>query len=210
MTATSPSAAFWDKIAPKYLKSPISDMAGYEDSLARTQSYFKPTDHVLEIGCGTGMTALRHAPHVARMVATDVSSAMINLARAREGQRDNLAFEQAAADAPPQGPFDVVLALNLLHLVPSVPRVLAAAYDRLKPGGTFISKSACLGDGGWYLRPMIGAMKLVGKAPDVTYFTAPQLSRSLHDAGFDLIETRTTGKRVPVVFIVAKKPALQG
>ena len=56
MTAT---AKFWDGIAEKYAKSPIRDIESYEHTLQRTVSYLKPTDQVLELGCGTGRTALR-------------------------------------------------------------------------------------------------------------------------------------------------------
>ena len=49
---------FWDGIAEKYAKRPISDMAAYEYTLGRTRSYLKPEDQVLELGCGTGSTAL--------------------------------------------------------------------------------------------------------------------------------------------------------
>ena len=51
------AAQFWDKAAPGYAKSAISDMAAYEYTCARTQSYLKKTDRIYEAGCGTGGTA---------------------------------------------------------------------------------------------------------------------------------------------------------
>ena len=48
------AATFWDKIAPKYAKDPINDVASYEYTLGRTLSYLTEDDSVLELGCGTG------------------------------------------------------------------------------------------------------------------------------------------------------------
>ena len=53
--------------APKYAKSPIKDVPAYEYTLGRTRSYLKPTDAVLELGCGTGGTALKLADAVAHL-----------------------------------------------------------------------------------------------------------------------------------------------
>ena len=36
------SAKFWDKIADRYLKQPIADVAAYEKKLQVTQAYFIP------------------------------------------------------------------------------------------------------------------------------------------------------------------------
>lgn len=63
MTAAN-DEKFWNGTARKYAASQIGDMAGYERTLARTRSYLHPDDRVLEIGCGTGTTALIHAPNV--------------------------------------------------------------------------------------------------------------------------------------------------
>ena len=66
---------FWDRIAPKYAKSPVRDQQAYEATLARTRSYLGAEDKVLELGCGTGSTALILADAVAEYTATDLSLA---------------------------------------------------------------------------------------------------------------------------------------
>ncbi|MEZ5716883.1 MAG: class I SAM-dependent methyltransferase, partial [Paracoccaceae bacterium] len=112
-------AKFWDGVAEKYAKSPIGDMDAYEATLTRVRSYLRPTDAVLEIGCGTGTTALKLAPFAGRYLASDISTAMIGIGRdkaAAEGVR-NLGFATAPAETPPEGSFDAVLSFNLLHLV---------------------------------------------------------------------------------------------
>ena len=80
------AATFWDKIAPKYAKDPISDVASYEYTLGRTLSYLTEDDSVLQLGCGTGSTALHFAPHVRDIVGADISSGMIDIAKTRAAQ----------------------------------------------------------------------------------------------------------------------------
>ncbi len=58
------SARFWDKIAERYSKRPIVDEAAYQKKLQVTREYFRPDMEVLEFGCGTGSTAITHAPYV--------------------------------------------------------------------------------------------------------------------------------------------------
>ena len=63
----------------------------------------------------------------------------------------------------------MVLALNLLHLLPDRPAALAKIHRLLKPGGLFISSTACLADRMWFLRPVIPVMQWLGKAPYVSF-----------------------------------------
>src|SRR5262245_51026994 len=103
MSAIANDARFWDRIARKYAADKIADVAGYERTLEHTRRHLKASDKVLEFGCGTGTTALKLAPFVARIVATDISSEMIAIAREKasaEGVR-NVEFEVAVPDAAP-------------------------------------------------------------------------------------------------------------
>ncbi len=64
---------FWNEAAEKYAQDPIKDMGSYEYELAKTCAYFEPNMNALEIACGTGNTALLHAPYVASYHAVDIS-----------------------------------------------------------------------------------------------------------------------------------------
>lgn len=53
---------FWDKMAERYSKRPVSDEAAYQKKLQITQEHLHPHMELLEFGCGTGSTAITHAP----------------------------------------------------------------------------------------------------------------------------------------------------
>ena len=135
-------ASFWDKIAPKYAKNPIANPTAYEQSQARVRSYLNRDDNVLELGCGTGSTALLLKDQVARYVASDISPGMISIARGKE-DADKVDFRVAGpeAEAYEDDSFNVILAFNLLHLLPdlegrfriSIPCCQRAATSSRKP-----------------------------------------------------------------------------
>lgn len=212
--AATRQAAFWDRIARKYAADPIADMAGYEATLRRVQALLSADQDVLELGCGTGTTALRLAPSTRRLLATDVSSAMIAIAQEKlvAQPTPQLSFAVADADAPVigQGAYDAVLAFNLLHLVSDLDQVLALAVQALRPGGLFISKTPCIAEMNplirWLAIPM---MRALGKAPDVLCFKADHLQSAVIRQGLQIVSVERHGTRGKDfrVFIVARKPA---
>ena len=198
-------AAFWDKIAPKYAKDPISDMASYVATLDRMKDILKPHHRVLEIGCGTGTTAMELAPGVDRYIGTDISRGMITIAEGKKADAHNVEFLAKAADDIPAPPHDVILALNLLHLVPDVSATLRAVHSGLSSGGYFIAKTALLQDGAWFLRPIIPVMRAFGKAPQVTILGQEMFLDQIRDVGFEIVETLLQPGIAPRLFTVARK-----
>ena len=197
---------FWDKIAPGYAKQPIKDVASYEKTLERTRAYLGRNDEVLEIGCGTGTTALRLAPDVRRITASDVSPVMIEIAegKARDERAANIDFFAGTVDDRrfDGRTFDAVLAFSLLHLVGDLPATLARVAALVKPGGHFVSKTVYLEGQGWYFKPMIRVMQAVGKAPFVAFLSRDGLEQAIRDAGFEIVETEDYPARPPRRFIV--------
>ena len=203
------SAPFWDKIAPKYAQKPISDPASYDEKLARVRGLLRPQDRILEIGCGTGGTALRLAENVSHVTATDISSGMIKIARSKIEQdgRANVSFQQADAAARiGNSPYDAICAFSLLHLVDDLPQVLGSVYQQLQPGGLFLSKTVCLKDGPYPIRLFVRALTAVGIAPRVTALSRAELIRQMKCAGFEIESASHFGKQRTNPFIVARRP----
>lgn len=202
------SEAFWDKASAKYARSPVSDMASYDHTMDRTRDYLSPEDRVLELGCGTGTTALRLAGNVAHITASDISSEMIAIARkkASDAAVTNVDFVHADIHAvgTDGSTYDAVLAYNLFHLAGSLPDALGAARALVKPGGLLISKTVCL-SGNPFIRVLIAGMQFVGKAPPVTFMSISDLDREMTAAGFDILETGVFPKKPPSRFVVARR-----
>jgi len=202
------NATFWDKAAKKYAASKIADMGGYEETLARTRSFLHAEDHLLEIGCGTGSTALKLAPSVRRMTATDISGGMLAIANEKLQNTDltNLNFVRTEATNAIEGaPFDAVCAFSLLHLLDDLDAGLAHFHSLLKPGGMLITKTACLRDMSFAMGPLVKVMQWIGKAPHVSIFNAQELEAAFLKAGFELVETGYHGKTRSTRFIAARR-----
>jgi ubiquinone/menaquinone biosynthesis C-methylase UbiE len=204
----SDEARFWDKCAEKYAQKPVADEVTYEKKLEITRAYFRPDSEVLEMGCGTGSTALAHAPHVKHILATDISPEMINIARskAEAGQIGNVTFETKAVDDHDiaESRYDAIMAHNLLHLLKDPEAAIVAAYRGLKPGGVFVSSTACIGDMSWYFRIIAPVGHFLRLIPFVKVFTQAQLEQSLTKAGFE-VDHEWLPKKNAAVFIVALK-----
>ena len=204
----SNSAKFWDKIAEKYSKQPIPDEEAYQKKLQVTREYFQPEMEVLEFGCGTGSTAIIHAPYVKHIRAIDISEKMIEIAQSKADAQNitNVTFEQLTIDGLDVSDctFDMVLGLSILHLLENKEEVIGKVHKILKPGGIFVTSTACLGDTmGWFkLIAPIG--KFLGLMPLVKVFTIKELEDSLTNGGF-AIDYHWQPSKGKAVFIVAKK-----
>ena len=206
------AAEFWDKVAPKYAKSPIADMDAYTYTLERTRSYLSVDDTVLEVGCGTGSTALLLAGNVRHITASDVSPKMIEVGAQKAQDQDvsNITFVAAELfdSAIDDGPYDTVMAFNMLHLLEGPREAIRRINGLLKPGGLFISKTVCRPGAGApfkyrFLRVILPLMQLIGKAPYVNFMKVQELEDMIASEGFKLIETGTYPP--PSRYIVARK-----
>ena len=202
------SAKFWDKIADKYAKQPIADEASYEKKLKVTQDYLQSDWSVLEFGCGTGSTAIIHAPFVKHIRAIDISSAMIKIARDKaEAQNiNNISFERVTIEEleVEDCTYDAVLGLSILHLLEDKEKAIAKVYKMLKPGGVFVTSTTCMGDAYSWFKLIAPIGKALGFFPLVKIFTAQNLIDSLINGGF-AIDYQWQPSKDKAIFIVAQK-----
>ncbi len=205
---------FWDRVAPRYAKSPIRDLGAYERTLARVRAYLHANDRVLELGCGTGTTALKLAPQVGEYVATDLAPGMIEIAqdKAKSSGPANLRFMTADIFevAPVGAKYDVVCGFNLFHLMKDPDAAFARVADLVRPGGLFISKTVCRPEARLplLLRSMLWLLPLaqaLGKAPYVNFMRTCDLEERIARADFTILETGDYPAMPPSRFIVARK-----
>ena len=203
----TPQAAFWNRVARRYAAMPMRNPDAWEETLERTRVHLKSDARVLELGCGTGSTALRLAPDVMEYVATDDAAEMTVIATERGKDVANLRPVQARTGdgSIPSGPYDAVLAFNMLHLISDLPAALNEAHSLLKPGGLLITKTPCLGGMYRILWPIVRLLGVFGKAPTLKFLTPDQLERTITAAGFTILERDDLPKKPPSRFVVASR-----
>lgn len=206
-TRLKDSKEFWDKSAPRYARRAVGNEKAYRKKLSITQEYFRPDWSVLEFGCGTGSTAIIHAPHVKHIVATDLSDRMLDIAerKARDAAIENISFKQGTLDSLnlESESFDAVLGLNVLHLLDDVDATISRVHGVLKPGGIFVSSTALVGEINLVWRLLIPPMQFLGFAPYVNRFDRRDLVSMLTHAGFRMDYEWQPDKGS--VFIIARK-----
>ena len=208
----STDAKFWNDLAERYARKPVANPAAFEAKIAITKSRMRPTDVVLDIGCGTGSLALRLAPSAAHVHGLDLSSEMIRIARSKaEAQGvENVSFHTGPFDdgfaVLANESLDGICAYSILHLLHDRPAALSRVFDLLRPGGFFISSTVCLGESWVPYAPILRVMRALGKAPMVKIFDKRTFEDEIRHAGFIELAEPDVGADRTTAFIVATKP----
>lgn len=200
---------FWNWIAKRYEADPVADEAAYQRKLKETQARFSPDWTVLEMGCGTGNTAIAHAPHVAHVRATDFSDKMLDFGRARAAREglDNIAFDcLSVEDIPEDRQYDAVLMLSLIHLLHDRQAGLDKAAALTKPGGIFVSSTVCADSIPWIAWVVLAIGAPLGLLPKVARIQPDTLVAEITARGFEIEEKWQPGKG-KALFVIARKLA---
>ena len=94
--------------------------------------------------------------------------------------------------------------MSILHLLGDKQSVISKVHTLLKPGGVFVSSTACLGDFMPWIRYLTPVARVLGLIPRVEVFTEHELTRSITAAGFT-IDYKWHPAPKKAVFIVANK-----
>ncbi|MBK24613.1 MAG: SAM-dependent methyltransferase [Halobacteriovorax sp.] len=206
------SSEFWDKVSQKYANKAVPSQDIYEEKLARTQRLFDSDSIVMEFGCGTGTTSLIHGPHVKEIIAYDYSPKMIEIANQKkhEKQIENVTFEVKSVEEIPfhTNTYDMIMAHSILHLTQNNEQILKKSYEALRPGGFLVSSSGCIKEMNLFIRGLIPLLKAVGKAPEITEFSANELIELHKKIGFKIYDAWAYKKGE--LFLIAQKKKLEG
>ena len=167
------------KIAAKYLVDTIN---------------IRPTDRVLEIGCGIARIGKELAPSCREWHGADISGNMVRYARERTALLPNVFLHELPdsslrifADASFDHVYCVVVFMHLDKL--DVFRYICEAYRVLKPGGiAYFDTYNLLSPNGWHeFRSLLDSYPVgVERPAHISQFSTPQEIRKFMDeAGFE-------------------------
>lgn len=163
---TADIKSFFDQCASSGFAEQHGDpkrLLDYRLRLIRQHARLRPTDVVLDLGCGNGHHLIALAPEMARGVGVDLSPEMIKLARARlrsspwEGRLTFQLDDAERLNGIAAQSVDVTICIGAFEHMLDKRAVLANVHRVLKPGGRFF----CLapdGDFVWYrtIAPLMG------------------------------------------------------
>ncbi|KAK1574267.1 methyltransferase [Colletotrichum navitas] len=138
----------YDHISEWYLQWVRSQKSPRERYTKRLLAELQPSPAILELGCGPGVPIMKMLlDHGARVVANDISTKQIELAKARFPNATLVAGDMTALTFEP-GSFDGVVSFyTLFHLPRSKLRaMLKKIHCSLKPGGVFVCNLATINE----------------------------------------------------------------
>jgi ubiquinone/menaquinone biosynthesis C-methylase UbiE len=192
------SAWFWDSLANSFDEQEGRYKHAHLKAVENAKKYLNASDLVLDYGCATGTTAFEIAGQVKAIRGIDISSKMIAAAkrRAAERQIQDVDFAQATIfdKRLKEEAFDVILALGILHLLKDPPKAIQRIYKLLKPGGRFVSSTACMGDDKTIptvMNRILFIPSRIGIFPYLRFLEVPYLERSITQGKFQIVETET-------------------
>ncbi len=133
---------FWDRVAGLYDWVELTNRRVNSAAAVRVARLVPEGAKVLDCAAGTGLFALAAARRADSVLCTDLSQAMLSRAekKARKQGLSNICFAVRDLTALPEGngSFDVVIAANVLHLLPEPETAVRELWRVTAPGGRLI------------------------------------------------------------------------
>lgn len=179
---------FWNRTANNYEREEKKDGKIFLQIIEKTKKYLKPTDTVLDFGCGTGLASSELSGVVKNIHAIDFSSKMIAIAK-RKAQRQNIQYIHTSIfdDKLEAGLYDVILSFHVLHLLEDTRLVIKRMQTLLKPGGLLISVTPCMGETP-FLSSLFSIFSRFGIVPQIKSFKQNELGKLLTMGRFEIME----------------------
>lgn len=159
---------------------------------------------VMDFGAGTGLISSQVVPFVHKIVAVDISKAMLDkLVSKPELQGKVEALCQDITDKPMNTQFDLIISAMAIHHVEDTLKLINTFYEHLKPGATIALADLDKEDGSFHPEGSEGVFH--------SGFERDELRISLENNGFDDIQFFTVHiitkqeKQYPVFLVVATK-----
>jgi ubiquinone/menaquinone biosynthesis C-methylase UbiE len=181
------------QVAQAYLTSAVHAQGADLDALAALAQSV-PQAKVLDLGCGGGHVSFAMAPHVAAMVAYDLSEDMLGVVAAEAVRRGltHLHTQAGRAEALPfdDAALDIVATRFSAHHWYDVRKGLAEARRVLKPGGKLVIVDIVAPEAP-LLDTLLQTAEVLRDASHVRDYRVSEWQAMLADAGFQPGTPRT-------------------
>lgn len=207
-TTSGDNRKFWEWTATFYDHALTVFGKPYRRTFELTRRDVSGADNVLEVGAGTGLLSREIAPEVDHLVATDYAVAMVDELREHVEEEGLSNVDCARADLYdldyPDDTFEVVVAGNVLHLVPDLTEALASLRRVLRPGGTLVTPTFCH-DETWLSSTASRLFALMGE-PMHRRFTTASLREAHEAAGLEVNHSETAPGLIPIGYVASTLP----
>jgi len=167
----------------------------------------RPEWQVLDVATGAGHTAVKIAPYVRQVVASDITLKMLELTARMSGDKglDNVIPMAADAENLPfdDGRFDLIICRVAAHHFPAVPDFMVESARALRPGGLLAivdnvvpggrlrgRRGKLIQESGRY----INAFETLRDLSHVKCLSMDGWQRNFYEAGFRLVVQETADK----------------
>lgn len=203
---------YWSKYAAMY-----DDYAEYVMGkslcllLIKKLSGERDLREVVEFGCGTGYYTKAIALNALRVLATDLSDEMLDMARANLKEFPNVTIEKADCEgaAYPPERFDTVIIANVLHIIEDPKKALQESFRILKKRGSLIVISYTDYSMSWYDKMQLGIRYFLtfGMPPPwgLRSFSPEALQSIVEGIGFHIEELQLIGEQPGAIYLKGRK-----
>jgi SAM-dependent methyltransferase len=163
---------------------------------------------VLDVGTGTGHTALAFAPHVRDVIGLDLTEEMLTEARklVRERGIENVAFRTADVHRLPNDldrSFDLVTCRRAAHHFSDIQRALDEMVRTLRPGGLLLIDDRSVPEDDWIDETM-HRLDCLHDESHVRQYRASRWIELLERAGLDVEKVEPYTRHRPVSSLTAR------
>lgn len=200
--------SYWERHARSYDRSMVVLGKPMPRMIALVAEAARGKEKALEIGCGSGLVTEALAASAKDVVATDYADEMVAMTAARLRAKGATNVRCARADLYdlPFGDraFDVVVAANVLHLVPDLEGALRAMTRVLAPGGTLVAPTFLHAE--TTLARMTSRLLSLTGFPGARRFDRGSLRAALEGAGWTIDRDEALPGFIPIGYVQAKRP----
>ena len=157
----------------------------------------RPTDRVIELGCGPGVAVAALAARASHGLVVGVDQSQVMIAQAGRRNRAAVAAGRVhLVNAPvqhltrPDGPFDAALAVNTVGMWPEPAARLTEVRTLLRPGGRIA---------------LVSQPRCPGATAATTAAAADELTALLTEAGFEHLRVETLDLHPPVACVIGTR-----